>query len=68
MKGQKKGVIREISQWGGEACEESPTALTTTVTSGCLLQCSPALLLNDITVPLPHIPPHNFETSGESAL
>lgn len=59
------GIVCESSHRGGEACEESPTAFA--VTSGRLLQCSHALL-NDITVPLPHIPPPDIKTSGESAL
>lgn len=56
--------IRDICEG---TCEESPAPLAT-VTSGCLLRCSPALLRNDITVLLPHIPPPDFEISGKSAL
>lgn len=59
--------ICEVSRHKGKQHEESAAALTT-ITSGRLLQCSPVLLLNDITMPLPHIPPPEVETSNKSAL
>lgn len=52
---------------GGETCEESPTAIPHHHHLWAPPPVQP-LLLNDITVPLPHIPLPDIETSGESAL